>query len=131
MQRIILFDGVCNFCNSTVNTILVHDQLGLYHFAPIQSAIAAQLLEQHGLDPQSLNTVILIEGDQVFTKTTAIFKIAASLSGWPRLFYMLKFIPKPIPDFFYDNFAKYRYRLFGKRLSCMIPDIKHKARFLR
>lgn len=131
MQRIVLFDGVCNFCNRTVNTIIVHDKMGLYQFAPIQSKIAGQILEQHGLDQKSLNTVILIEGEQVFTKTTAIFKIAESLSGWPRLFYMLKFIPKPISDFFYDNFAKFRYRLFGKRLSCMIPDVKYKARFLK
>ena len=130
MQRIIFFDGVCNFCNRTVNIILAHDKLSLYHFAPIQSTIAAQILERHGIEQKSLNTVVLIEGDQVFTKTTAIFKIAATLTGWPRLFYMLKFIPKPIPDFFYDTFAKYRYRLFGKRLSCMIPNQKHENRFL-
>jgi predicted DCC family thiol-disulfide oxidoreductase YuxK len=130
MRRIILFDGFCNFCNRTVHTIIVYDKRSVYRFAPSQSIIATEIIKEFGLDQQALRTVIYIEGDQIFTKTAAIIKISSNLTGWPRLFGMLKFIPKPIADFFYDTFAKYRYQLFGKRSSCMVPDKKYTNRFL-
>jgi predicted DCC family thiol-disulfide oxidoreductase YuxK len=130
MRRIILFDGVCNFCNRTVNIILVHDKSCIYQFAPSQSAIAFEIAKEFGLDQQAFNTVMYIEGDHIFTKTAAIIKISSNLTGWPSLFSLLKFIPKQVADFFYDTFAKYRYQLFGKQLSCMVPDIKYKGRFL-
>lgn len=130
MQRIILFDGVCNFCNRTVNTIITHDKAGIYQFAPIQSDAAAKLIQQFGLDQSALNTVMLIEADRVFIKSIAVSKIAANLYGWPYLFSLLKFIPNPLADFCYDIIAKYRYQLFGKKLSCMVPDNKYRDRFL-
>ncbi len=127
---IILFDGVCNFCNQTVNTILKYDKAGIYQFATIQSAAATDLIRKFRLDQKGLSTVILIDGDLVFTKSEAVSRIAANLSGWPYLFRVLKFIPKPVADFFYDAFAKYRYQLFGKQLNCMVPNKKYKNRFL-
>ncbi|MFM6995182.1 MAG: thiol-disulfide oxidoreductase DCC family protein [Sediminibacterium sp.] len=130
MQKMIFFDGVCNFCNQTVKIILAHDQKAQFQFAPNQSNFAKDRMRQLGVASNVLHSVVLIEEDKVYTKTDAVIQISASLSGWPRFFRMLKFIPKPIRDFFYDSFAKYRYRLFGKRSFCMIPDIKYKNRFL-
>lgn len=130
MRRIIIFDGVCNFCNQTVNTILKHDKAGMYQFAPIQSVAATELFQEFGLDQKGLSTVILIEGGHVFIKTTAVSKISANLSGWPYLFSILKYIPKPLADLFYDAFAKYRYQLFGKQLNCIVPERRYRDRFL-
>lgn len=131
MRRIILFDGVCNFCNRTVNTIIFHDKKSIYKFAPSQSIIAAEIIKEFGLDQQDLRTVIYIEGNQIFTKTDAIILIAYNLSGWPNLFMYLKYIPKLIRDFFYAIIAKYRYFLFGKREACMVPDKSIASRFLK
>ena len=130
MQKIILFDGVCNFCNRAVNTILAYDQHAQFQFAPNQSNIAKEIILQNCLDANVLNSVVLIDGVHIYTKTDAVIQIAAKLNGWPRFFRLLKFMPKPIRDFFYDSFAKYRYSVFGKRSSCMIPDQKFKDRFL-
>lgn len=130
MQRIILFDGVCNFCSRTVHTILKHDKAGIYQFAPIQSVAAAELIQDFGLSQKGLSTVLLVDGDRVFIKTAAISKIASNLSGWPYLFTMLKYIPMPVADFFYDVVAKYRYTLFGKQTNCMVPEKKYRDRFL-
>jgi len=130
MRQIILFDGVCNFCNRTVNIILAHDKAAQYQFAPNQSIAAINLIQQFGLEAHALNSVVLIEGDKVYTKTDAVIRIADKLSGWPSIFRWLKLIPKPIRNFTYDLIAKNRYRLFGKRSSCMIPDKSIMNRFL-
>ncbi len=130
MRKIILFDGVCNFCNRTVNTILVHDRSAHFQFAPNQSDAAKKLILQFGFNADALNSVILIEGEHIFTKTDAVIKIAGNLSGWPFMFKWLKLIPTPIRNFAYDLVAKNRYRLFGKRASCMIPDKSIQDRFL-
>ncbi len=130
MRKIILFDGVCNFCNRTVHIILAHDQKAKFQFASNQSQAAIEMMDQMWLDANLLNSVVLVEGNLIYTKTDAIIKISIDLYGWPRFFRLLKFIPKPIRDFFYDSFARNRYRLFGKRSICMIPDQKFKDRFL-
>ena len=127
---IILFDGVCNFCNRAVQIILAHDKKEIYQFASIQSDVAAKLIQQFGLDPKTLNTVILIEGEHIYIKTAAITKISANLSGWPYLFSFLKLLPNSFVDFFYDQIAKYRYRLFRKQLNCTMPHKKYINRFL-
>ena len=130
MRQIILFDGVCNFCNRTVNIILAHDKAAQYQFAPNQSIAAINLIQQFGLEAHALNSVVLIEGDKVYTKTDAVIRIAVKLSGWPSKFRWLKLIPKPIRNFAYNLVAQNRYRLFGKRKSCMIPDKSIIGRFL-
>lgn len=128
---IILFDGVCNFCNRTVNTIIVHDKPAMFQFVPIQSKIANEMVAQYGLNQKALSSVILVEEHQVFIKTDAIIRIAANLSGWPRVFSLLKYIPKGIRDAMYDLVAKYRYVIFGKRSVCMVPDETVSRRFLK
>ena len=127
---IILFDGFCNFCNRTVNIILKYDQDGHFQFAASQSNAGINLLDQFNLNQKASASVILIDNEKVYTKTDAVIQIAICLKGWPRLFMWLKLIPKPIRDFAYDLIAKNRYRLFGKRQTCSIPDGSIRHRFL-
>ena len=127
---IILFDGVCNFCNRTVNIILKHDQDAHFQFAPSQSTAGKDILQQFGLEQNGKSSVILIDNEKVYTKTDAVILIATHLKGWPKLSRLIKFIPKPIRDFAYDLIAKNRYTLFGKRETCRIPDESIRHRFL-
>jgi predicted DCC family thiol-disulfide oxidoreductase YuxK len=127
---IILFDGVCNFCNRTVNIILKFDQDVHFQFAPSQSTAGINILHQFKLDQKTSASVILIDNEKVYTKTDAVIQIATHLKGWPRLFSFIKFIPRPIRDFAYDLVAKNRYALFGKRETCRIPEESIRHRFL-
>ena len=128
---IILFDGVCNFCNRTINIILKYDKDAYFQFAPSQSNAAMGIMQQFGLEQQAITSVILIDNEKVYTKTDAVIQIANRLSGWPKIVRFIKFIPKPIRDFAYDLIAKNRYALFGKRASCRIPDASIQDRFLQ
>lgn len=128
---IILFDGVCNFCNRTVNTIITHDKRGVYQFAPAQSKVALEIIQYLGLDQQVLKTVVLIEDNHVFMKTDAVIRISGNLSGWPSYFKYIKYFPKPFRDACYDIIAKNRYALFGKRTDCMVPEASVRSRFIQ
>jgi predicted DCC family thiol-disulfide oxidoreductase YuxK len=130
MSSIILFDGVCNFCNKTVNIIIAHDQEAFFQFAPNQSKAAKAFIARFGLHQNWVNSVVLIEDDKVFTKTDAIIKIAQKLSGWPNNFKYLKLLPKFLRDICYDLIANFRYRLFGKKATCMVPDKSIMDRFI-
>lgn len=130
MQSIILFDGVCNFCNRTVRVIIKHDKADMFKFAQLQSDLAKELLLKQGINQNELSSVILIEGDQVYTKSDAVIRIAHQLSGWPTIVSYSKWVPKAIRNFFYDFIAKYRYRLFGKQDNCIMPDKKVQDKFL-
>ena len=127
---IILFDGVCNFCNRTVNIILKYDQDLHFQFAASQSQAGINILQHYKLDQKASASVILIANEKVYTKTDAVIQIATHLKGWPRLFRLIQFIPKPIRDFGYDLVAKNRYALFGKMETCRIPDESTRHRFL-
>lgn len=129
-MNIILFDGVCNFCDRTVKLIIKHDKADKFHFAQLQSDFAKELLLKHGLDHNELSSVLLIEGDQVYTKSDAVIRIARQLSGWPTIFSYSNWVPKTIRNFIYDLIATYRYRLFGKQDNCIIPDKKIQDKFL-
>jgi predicted DCC family thiol-disulfide oxidoreductase YuxK len=131
MDSIILFDGVCNFCNRTINIILKYDKQAFFQFAASQSNAAMGIMQELGLEENAIASVILIDQEKVYTKTDAVIQIANRLSGWPKLFRVLKFIPKPIRDFAYDLIAKNRYAIFGKMASCRIPDTSIQHRFLQ
>ena len=128
---IIIFDGVCNFCNRTVNIILKHDKDNYFQFAPSQSNAAIEIMQQHRIDQKAIASVILVDKEIVYTKTDAVIQIATHLNGWPKIFRFIKLIPKPIRNFGYDLIANNRYRLFGKKASCMIPDASIRHRFLQ
>jgi predicted DCC family thiol-disulfide oxidoreductase YuxK len=125
---IILFDGVCNFCNSSVNFVIKRDKKAYFKFAPLQSELAEKLLGKP--ISEMPDSVVLIENNKVHYKSTAALMIAKKLDGlWP-IFYLLIIIPRPIRDWVYNLIAKNRYKIFGKKDSCMIPDPAIKARFL-
>ena len=130
MSAIILFDGVCNFCNSSVNFIIERDTAGYFKFAPLQSEIGEKLLAENGVDKVETDSVVLIEDGKVYTHSTAALRVAQRLDGAWRWFYYFIFVPRPIRDAAYKLFAKYRYRLFGKKDECMLPSPEIRARFL-
>ncbi len=130
MSGIILFDGVCNFCNGSVNFIIENDTNDHFKFAPLQSEIAQELLKKHNIDKSQTDSVVLIENDKAYTYSTAALKIARNLDGAYSMLYNLIVVPKFIRDFFYKTFAKYRYKLFGKKDVCMMPTPEIRRKFL-
>lgn len=129
-QSIVLFDGVCNFCNGTVNFIINHDSRNRFKFAPLQSEIAQKLMSEHNLDKADLDSVILIEDGKAFTHSTAALRIARNLDGFWHYFSIFRFVPRFARDLFYKLFARYRYQIFGKTDACMMPTPEIRARFL-
>ena len=128
MSAIILFDGVCNFCNGSVNFIIERDKKNYFKFAPLQSEIGQTFIEK--FDLSAIDSIILIENDEAFTHSTAALKIAKNLGGIWAWFYVFVIVPRFLRDFFYKLFAKYRYKLFGKQEACMLPTPEVRARFL-
>lgn len=130
MAAIVLFDGVCNFCNGSVNFMIGHDAAGCFKFAPLQSETGKALLDKFGIDTTETDSIILVEDDKAYTHSTAALRIARKLDGVWSWFYIFRFVPRPIRDLFYKLFAKYRYRLFGKKDVCMMPTPEIRQRFL-
>jgi len=130
MSAIILFDGVCNFCNGSVNFIIERDPEGYFKFAPLQSEIGRKLLEEHGIDKTDTDSVVLIENGKACVRTTAALRIARRLKGAWSWFYGLSVVPAALRDVFYKLFAKYRYVMFGKQEACMMPTPEIRERFL-
>jgi predicted DCC family thiol-disulfide oxidoreductase YuxK len=130
MSAVILFDGVCNFCNGSVNFIIDRDKAGYFKFAPLQSEVGQKLLAEHNIDKTVTDSVVLIEGEKAYVRTTAALRIARKLSGAWSLFYGFVVVPSFIRDVFYNLFAKYRYKMFGKQDACMMPTPEVRSRFL-
>jgi len=129
-DNIILFDGVCKLCNASVQFVIKKDPQGKFHFASLQSETGQDLLKKHGLKIQNFDTFILLQNGQIFQKSTAALKVSRQLKGlWPVL-YIFIFIPPFIRDAFYNLIAKNRYKLFGKKETCMIPTPAIQERFL-
>jgi len=129
-RQIILFDGVCNFCNFWVNFIIDRDKKDLFRFAALQSEKGQELLERFQMDSNSLDTFVLIDDKKVYTKSTAAIRISRNLVGIWRSLYFLILVPKPFRDFIYTLIAKNRYKFFGKRNTCRIPNEEEKKKFL-
>lgn len=129
-KQIILFDGVCNFCNYWVNFIIEHDEKDIFRFASLQSDFAKSYLNKFGYSTKNFDTFILIESDVHFIKSTAALKIAKQLKGWTKLFSVFIIIPSFLRDPFYNIIAKHRYKIFGRKESCRIPAPEEKAKFL-
>ncbi len=127
-NAIVLFDGVCNFCNASINFIIKRDKKGYFKFAPLQSKFAIKLIGDKTLPiPES---VILIENNKTFDRSSAALRIAKKLDGlWPIL-YVFILIPKPIRDWAYNIIGRNRYKWFGKTEACMIPTPEVRNRFL-
>jgi len=129
-KQIILFDGVCNFCNFWVNFVIKRDKKDLFRFAALQSEKAKKLASKFNFDNLKQDTFILIGGENIYTKSTAAFKICKQLSGPIKILFLFIILPKFFSDFIYDLIAKNRYKIFGKRESCRIPTAEEKLKFL-
>lgn len=130
MGAIVLFDGVCNFCNGSVNFIIQHDKACYFKFSPLQSEIGQELMAKHGIDKTETDSVILIEDEKAYTHSTAALRVARKLDGIWSCAYAFRVVPRSLRDFFYKAFAKHRYRLFGRQDKCMLPTPEIRARFL-
>jgi predicted DCC family thiol-disulfide oxidoreductase YuxK len=130
-MHIILFDGVCNFCNASINFIIDRDSRNQFSFASLQSEIGRKLLQQYQVpDTNSLDSVVLIKNGKIFKKSAAALEIVKDLNGlWPILS-VFKLLPTFILDTFYDLLAKNRYKLFGKSETCRIPTPQLRQKFL-
>ncbi len=129
-KTIVLFDGVCNFCNSSVNFIIKHDTKNYFRFAPLQSEAGKQLLKQFGQDPLKLDSLVLIENNILYKRSTAALRIAKQLNGAYFLLYGFIIIPRFLRDGVYNYIGSNRYKWFGKKDSCMIPTAEMKERFV-
>lgn len=129
-HSIILFDGVCNLCNGAVNFVIKRDTGNVFKFTPLQEKQGVLLLKTHAVDTQKLDSIVLIENEKVYVKSSAALRIAKKLSNlWP-LFFVLLIIPSFIRDGVYDFIAKNRYKWFGKKEQCMIPTQGLREKFL-
>lgn len=129
-ERVIVFDGVCNWCNTWVNLLIDHDPHGKFKFGTLQSEQAKQILQELQLSTEDFETFLLLERTHVFTKSTAALRIVKHLSGlWPLL-YLFILIPRPLRDAIYDIIARNRYKLMGKAETCRVPTPNERARFI-
>jgi predicted DCC family thiol-disulfide oxidoreductase YuxK len=129
MGAIILFDGICNLCNHSVQFIIKRDPAGYFKFASLQSETGKRLLKQYGVSNQ-IDSIIVIENKKVYIKSSAALQICTKLTGFWKFFIILRLLPSVFRDFFYDKVAKNRYKWFGKRDSCILPTTELKKRFL-
>jgi predicted DCC family thiol-disulfide oxidoreductase YuxK len=129
-RAVVLFDGVCNLCNASVNFIIKRDPRNRFAFAALQSEAGRALLARHDISGRRPDSVVLLEEGRCFTRSSAALRIARQLSGpWPLL-YPLAVVPAPIRDRIYDWVARNRYRWFGKREQCRLPTPELASRFV-
>ena len=132
---IVLYDGVCGLCNHLVQFLLKRDQHDRFRFASLQSEFAQSLLTRHGVDPHDLNTVYVVKNHErsneaLLARSDAILYMLVQLGSIWRLAVIGRVLPRGFRDAVYKLVARNRYRVFGKHESCMLPDPKHRARFL-
>ena len=127
---IVLFDGVCNFCEGSVRFIIDRDPEGIFRFASLQSEFGKQLAQEHGSDAGALKTFMLVQDGKLYKRTSAALRVAARLKfPWPLASAFL-IVPPFIRDVVYRIISKNRYRWFGKKEACMIPSPEIRERFL-
>lgn len=130
-KMLILFDGVCHFCNDSVRFIMKRDRQQLFYFASLQSKLGQQMTQERGIDTQRVDSIILIDpGTAYYIKSTAALEIAKQLSGVWSLFGIFLYLPETFRNWVYDFVARNRYRWFGKMDACPMPTPAERSRFL-
>ena len=129
-KKIVLFDGVCNYCNDKVNFIIKNDKHDIFRFVALQSETGQKIIKYLGID-SSIDSIVLYEpGYAYFIKSEAVFRIIKHLSSAVKLLLVFNFIPNGINNIFYDLIAKNRYNWYGKKESCMMPTEEIKRKFI-
>jgi predicted DCC family thiol-disulfide oxidoreductase YuxK len=128
-MNIIVFDGVCNFCNRVVQIIIRHDPSAQIHFTAQQTEAGEKLLHQYSIK-ESISSVVFITKGAVYYQSDAVIEIAKLLTGWPGVFKYTIIVPRFFRNYIYQLIAANRYRLFGKQDQCMVPKEEDKKRFI-
>ncbi len=129
-KNILLFDGVCNLCNGTVNWLIDHDPEGKLYFCSLQSEKGQAILEQFGLEKKDFQSVIFLKNNTLYQKSDAALEVLKTLGGFWKILYFFKIVPLPIRNYFYDLIARNRYTWFGKSEACRILSPELKKRFI-
>lgn len=129
-KTILLFDGYCNLCNSSVKFILKHEKKTDLYFTSLQSEIGIQILKHYSLNPNEINSLVLIENNKAFIKSSGALRVLKYLKGLYPLGFGMIIVPKFIRNIIYDFISKNRYKWYGKMDSCLIPDKELAKRFL-
>lgn len=130
-KKIILFDGVCNLCNNSVQFVIKRDVNDVFQFAALQSETGKRLLTERNIDTQEIDSIILIEPNiAYYTKSTAALEIGKHLKGLKAISSILLWLPEPLRNIVYDFIARNRYKWYGKKDNCMIPSEELKSKFI-
>jgi predicted DCC family thiol-disulfide oxidoreductase YuxK len=130
LRGIVLFDGICNLCCLLVKFIIKRDPDKRFRFTALQSLTGQQLLRNSKLSVADSNSVVYVKGDKYYYRSSAILNIIYDLGGIWKVMYVFILIPAFIRDYFYSIIAKTRYRIFGKRSTCLVPSKEIQERFL-
>ncbi|TLU61080.1 thiol-disulfide oxidoreductase DCC family protein [Thalassotalea litorea] len=130
-HNIVIFDGICNFCNGAVNFIIERDIHDKYRFASMQSEAGQALIEQYQVNDVGVDTFLLIKSGKCYFRTDAALEITKDLKGFWQLIRTTLILPPQFRDFFYKCFARNRYKLFGRREQCIIPTPEIRNKFLK
>ncbi len=130
MASLVLFDGVCHLCNGFVQFVIARDPAGRFQFGALQTPSARRVLDLQDTPDPLPDTLVLVDQGRVFTRSTAVLRIARHLTfPWP-LAYAFLAVPRPLRDWIYAIVARHRYQWFGKREHCMVPTPDVRARFI-
>lgn len=130
-KKIILFDGVCNLCATSVQLIVQKDRKDLFRFVALQSELGLQILKHIGVDSKKTDSIILYEpGIAYYYKGEAVLKIASEIGGIYRLLHVASILPLSVLNWMYDYVARNRYKWYGKKDNCMLPTAEIQAKFL-
>lgn len=130
MTYVLLFDGVCNLCNASVQWVLLRDKKSVFRFAALQSEAGQEILKKFGMETEHFDSVVLVDGDLIYTQSDAALGVATRLGGVWQLMGVFKIVPRFIRNAVYDWIARNRYRWFGRQEQCMLPRPEWKGRFL-
>jgi predicted DCC family thiol-disulfide oxidoreductase YuxK len=129
-KTILLFDGYCNLCNSSVQFVLKHEKKEELYFTSLQSEAGIEILKEYSIDVNKVDSLVLIENNKAYIKSSAALKAAKYLKGLYPLLFSFIIVPPFIRNFVYDFIARNRYKWYGKSDTCMIPDKQVAQRFL-
>ncbi|MDF4222151.1 DCC1-like thiol-disulfide oxidoreductase family protein [Maribacter sp. M208] len=130
-KKIILFDGICNLCNSSVQFAIKRDENDIFRYAALQSETGRRLLEERSIDTKKVDSIILIEPNiAYYTKSTAALEIGKNLRGLRTISSILLWLPESFRNIVYDFIAANRYKWYGKKEACMIPTEDLKRKFI-
>ncbi|MEO6491134.1 MAG: thiol-disulfide oxidoreductase DCC family protein [Ferruginibacter sp.] len=130
-ERIILFDGVCNLCNRSIQYVIRHDPKRSFSFATLQGEAGQRLLKEYGLTQNDMNSFVLLSDKKAYTRSTAALRVAKDLTGIVKYLYGFIIVPPLIRNAVYNMIAKNRYKWFGKKNVCMVPSPDNISRFLK